>query len=427
VRSRILRVALTAAVLAVLVTGIPAGFAIAGLVSSGERTELQGLSLRAAARVGTTFRSGDQVELPATEPGVQLGVYTPEGRRVQGTGPTSLSVAEAGRVSGAPVSTIRSGQLVEVVPVHNGEHVIGAVRASSPTSGVWRTTVEWWLAIAAAAGVAVGCAAVYAARQSRRLSEPIDDLTGSVLALGEGVFTLDPDRTSGVPEIDQASRSVRRTAQRLGDLVDRERSFTAGASHQLRTPLTHLQLSLESGLAGSDQDLRRAAEEAMSTADVLSQTIDDVLAMARTDPADRTLTDPGEVVETVASLWRATLAAHGRQLRLQVQETPDVSVSRAVLRQAVTTLVDNAVKHGAGTVTLRVRKTFEAVAVDVVDEGTGTPIDPRADASLGLRMAVTVIERAGGRVVTNRTDATVFTLLLPATDPGPGSDQHRPT
>jgi uncharacterized membrane-anchored protein len=75
----------------------------------------------------------------------------------------------------------------------------------------------------------------------------------------------------------------------------------------------------------------------------------------------------------------------------------------------------------------RVRKTFEAVAVDVVDEGTGTPVDPRADASLGLRMAVTVIERAGGRVVTNRTDATVFTLLLPATNPGPGSDQHRPT
>lgn len=415
-RSRILKVALTAAVLAVLVTGVPAGFAVAKLVSSRQRTELQGLSLRAAARVGTTFRKGDQVELPATEPGVQLGVYTPAGRLIQGTGPARLRAAEAGRATGQLVSTIDAGRLIEMVPIHNGEHVIGTVRASSPTAGMFRTTAIWWLAIVAAAGISLGCAGVYAARQSRRLSGPIDDLTSSVVALGEGVFTLDAPRLSGVPEIDQASTSVRRTAKRLGELVEQERSFTARASHQLRTPLTHIQLTLESGMAASDRTLREAVQEAMVTTDVLSQTIDDVLAMTRIDPAQEARSSPTQVVETVAIPWQAALASQGRLLRVQLEDTPDVCVSAAALRQAVTTLVDNAVKHGVGTVTVRVRSSFQAAAVDVLDEGTGPPIDPRADASLGLRMAVATIERTGGRVIVDRSDVTLFTLLLPTVE-----------
>jgi signal transduction histidine kinase len=415
-RSRILRVALTAAVLAVLVTGLPAGFAVAQLVSSGERSELQGLSLRAASRVGTTFRSGDPVELPATESGIQLGVYTSSGRLVQGTGPADLDVGEPKLVAGGPVSTTVAGHLVEYVPVRNGERVIGVVRASSPTSAVWMRTVGWWLAILAAAIAAVACAGVYAARQSRRLSSPIEDLTDSVVALGDGLFTLDVARASGVPEIDHAATSVRRTARRLGDLVDRERSFTAGASHQLRTPLTQMRLTLETGLGGSDRALREAVQEAMSSADVLSQTIDDVLEMARLEPGDGTRTSAAQVLDDLASSWRATLASEGRQLRVQVEATSEVAVSASVLRQAVTTLVDNAVKHGWGTVTLRVRDSFEAVAVDVVDEGTGPPVNLRADASLGLRMAITVIEQAGGRIVSDRSGPTVFTLLLPFAD-----------
>ena len=421
-RSKIMKVAMVAAVLTILVTGAPAGFAVAKLVSSGERTELQTLSLRAVARVGTTVPNGDPVELPATDSGVQLGVYGPAGRRLQGTGPANLRSAAAGHLTGAPVSTTAAGQMVEVVPVHDGERVIGAVRASSPLSTVRMRTFAWWLAIAATALVALGSAALYAARQSRRLSEPIDDLTDSVLALGEGVFTLAAASASGVPEIDQASASVRRTAGRLADLVDRERSFTAIASHQLRTPLTYIQLTLETGLAASDRILRASARDAMETADLLSQTIDDVLAMARGDLTGGYRTDPTAVVEALTPPWQATLATHGRQLRLQAEETPDVAVGASVLRQAVTTLVDNAVKHGSGTVTIRVRNSFEAVAVDVVDEGTGPPIDPSADASLGLRMAVTVIERAGGRLVADRTGATLFTILLPTAEDAHATD-----
>src|SRR5262249_39499625 len=140
------------------------------------------------------------------------------------------------------------------------------------------------------------------------------------------------------------------------------------------------------------------------------------------DPAAEERADPGQVVESLAPPWRAALANQGRQLRVQVEDTPDVAVSSSVLRQVVTTLVDNAVRHGSGTVTIRARSSFDAVAVDVLDEGTGPSIDPRADASLGLRMAVSIIERAGGRVMVDRTGVTLFTVLLPTVADTPPSE-----
>ena len=262
-----------------------------------------------------------------------------------------------------------------------------------------------------------------ARRQSQRRAEPLERLAGAAQTLGDGDFTVRAP-LAGITEIDAAGAALTRTAERLGDLVGRERAFSADASHQLRTPLTGLRLRLETALEG--EDLRPAVEAALETADRLERTIDELIALARDSPTARTPVDlPALLAESRAS-WQDELAAAGRTLRMSAApDLPGTPASAAATRQILDVLLANAVRHGAGTVTIAVRDADTALAVDVTDEGAGvlTPPDElfrrRAEGAtghgIGLALARALAEAEGGRLILARSgSAPVFTLLLPA-------------
>jgi signal transduction histidine kinase len=329
------------------------------------------------------------------------------------------------------VTAQTSDQVVSTVPVNFGETVIAVVRAASSRTSL-RHRIWWaWAALSGLAVAAVGCAGLLAASQSRRLSRPLIALEQAATELGGGNFAVRTAR-SGVPEIDRAGESLDRTARRLSELMARERDFSANASHQLRTPLTTLRLQLETGLQSDRRGLEEAAAEAIRYADQLEETIDDVLALARSSGQRGAGFEVEELFAGIRQRWHGTLAAVDRPLRLVEKESVASSASLPAARQIVDVLLDNAYRHGKGAVTVEARVSSDALAIDVADEGdasgllvataAGRQPPLTSGGSLGLALARSLAESEGGRLLFASDQAgTRITVLLPIASPSASS------
>jgi len=425
VRKRIIALAVLAAVLAISMFGVPLAAGVAYYYLVDETSELERLADTAAIDNAADLGQGRQATaLPAVESGTNLALYDVTGGRTTGTGPSTADGAVAAALRDNTVHhDMTGGLLVVAVPVADGDHVTGVVRAAARQSEMYPRIAFTWLAMLSLGLVAVLLTWLIARRHARRLAVPLEQLATAAHRLGDGDFTV---RTTpaGIGEIDAAAQALNRTARRLGELVDRERAFSADASHQLRTPLAGLRLRLEAALGQDGQRQHDGVQEAIADTDRLERTIDDLLALARDVPRSDSPLDSVEMVEELRQQWHGRLAALGRPLRLILdRDLPDSHVSPTAVRQVLAVLVDNAFQHGTGTVTVHVRDAGETIAVDVGDEGSGLSVaetelfrrrTPGARGhGIGLALARSLAEAEGGRLRLTRRQPTTFTLFLP--------------
>lgn len=425
-RRRIVGVALASSVVAVVLFALPLSIAVQRLYVSDAQVALERTALRTAISVGPGFAGHDPAELPAPGAGEQLGLYDSRGHRVSGSGPDRADQATTTALAGGVGQDLSNGSIVVSVPVSSAEQVVGAVRTAAPVTEVWRRTAITWAAMVLAAAVAIAITFLAAWVLARRVNRPLEQFARTAQRLGDGDFDV-RTATTGMTEIDDAGRSLNVTAERLGDLVRREQQIAANASHQLRTPLSGLRATLESALADPTADLPAAAQSAIRSADALELTIAELITLTRGAPATAESLDVGDELDQTMTRWRGPLAAAGRPLRLN--RTTDATLatcSRPGLAQVLDVLIDNALRHGHGAVTLDLRTVSRAVAIDVADEGHG--IDPEFDifgrgvsrnggTGIGLALARDIAEDNGGRLrLSQREPTTCFTLLIPRAD-----------
>jgi heavy metal sensor kinase len=239
-------------------------------------------------------------------------------------------------------------------------------------------------------------------------------------------------------EVRQLGETLNEMLARLEAGLARERRFVADASHELRTPLALLQTELELALRRPrspeehEQALRSAAEEV----DRLVLLAEDLLVLARADGGKLPLRleplRPGDVLDSVARRFGGRAEAAGR--RIEVAGDADVAIvgDRVRLEQALGNLVDNGLRHGAGTVRLEAERVNGDVDLRVRDSGTGfaPTFLPRAferfsradearegsAAGLGLAIVDAIARAHGGIAVAANGDGggAVVTLTLPA-------------
>jgi heavy metal sensor kinase len=180
-------------------------------------------------------------------------------------------------------------------------------------------------------------------------------------------------------ELERLGTTLNEMLERLEDALQRERDFVADAGHELRTPLALLRTELELALrhADSPEELRAAVRRSAKEVDRLAQLADDLLLIARSERGELPLQvetlSADELLASVARRFRWRADEADRVLRPEAAEGLRVRADRVRLEQALGNLVDNALRHGGGSVTLQAAAVNGSVELHVRDEGPGFP------------------------------------------------------
>jgi len=317
--------------------------------------------------------------------------------------PAVPGLDEPARLLATPVS--RSGRRLVLVVGATRENRAEALR-SLRTQLVLAGPLA--LLLATGAGYLLAGRALRAVEAMRRRAAAIS---------GERADERLPVPCSG-DELERLARTLNQMLDRLELALERERTFVADAGHELRTPLALLRAELDFALhhADDEAELRQAVRGASEETDRLVQLAGDLLLIATSDRGElRLRPEPlpaGQLLESVRNryLWRAEQA--GRGITIDSPQRLQVHGDRLRLEQALGNLVENALRHGRGTVRLQACPVDGQVELHVSDQGPGFPdsfIDRaferfsqpsssrgRGGAGLGLAIVAAVATAHGG-------------------------------
>jgi heavy metal sensor kinase len=180
-------------------------------------------------------------------------------------------------------------------------------------------------------------------------------------------------------ELERLGETLNEMLARLEAAFERERDFVADAGHELRTPLAFLRTELELALrhAQSREELRDAVRASSEEVDRLAQLADDLLLIARSDRGKLRLQletiDASDLLNSVASRFEWRAQETGRLLRTVTNSPFVMRADRLRIEQALSNLVENALRHGDGAVRLSAASIDGLVELHVTDEGRGFP------------------------------------------------------
>jgi two-component system sensor histidine kinase TctE len=235
-----------------------------------------------------------------------------------------------------------------------------------------------------------------------------------------GPHDLEPLRAEAPSELRQVVDALNRLLARLSAALAERQHFIATASHQLRTPLTGLMTQAElTSRAREFAAIKTGVEGIVGSARHVARLADQLLSLARieaqSDADDGTDVDLVEVVRQAARQYAPRAMSQGVELAFEADaDVPTVRGDPVMLSEAISNLIDNAIRYGAkgGSVTAEVHKEDGCVTASVTDHGPGIPPEAREVAlrrfvrlaggtdgcGLGLAIVRDVVERHGGEL-----------------------------
>ncbi|MFC7580969.1 ATP-binding protein [Schaalia naturae] len=419
-RRRAIQMILTAVAVVALLMGVPGAFMGSAMVWNSEQRSLDARALSLLRAVDRRVTEGQAIPQSVVE---AWAVPLASDQPVAWT-----RVAAPGEQDGAG-AVIVAGDDVD-------RPKMTSVQSSALGTTV-RMEVSAWPAIRKSATVVamfgggmlvsliVGWA--LANRLSRRLSAPLIYLAAQAEQIGSGQVRARV-RPSGIEEIDLVQDELARTGERMAGRLAAERQFAADASHQLRTPLTALSMRLEEiEMISTEEEVRQEARRSLEQVERMTQVVTELLDANARAGGQTAAIHILEVLNALREEWEAPFERAGRDLVFTDEAAVPVLADEAKLIQVLATLIENALRYGAGVTRVVARRSSNkrGVMIEVSDEGPGIEDDLAPDifqygvsghgsTGIGLALAHDLMQGMGGRLELTQRRPPVFTVSLAA-------------
>ncbi|GGJ18917.1 sensor histidine kinase [Streptomyces brasiliensis] len=288
--------------------------------------------------------------------------------------------------------------------------------------------------LAIASGLTLIAASYVGYRTARAALRPVERYRSGAATLADGTQHLRLDVPADRDdEITRLGHTLNHMLDRLEASAERERRFVADASHELRTPLTLMRAELDVALhrprsAGELTETLRSVDAEVQRLIDLANALLDLEELGSTGHITRAPAHLADLLDAAVAPHLRTAEQTGRAVTVDTDRVI-VDVDVRWLQPAIRNLVDNALRHGHGTVRVTATVHESVLSMCVTDEGPGFPPEflPRAfnrfaraepsrtsdGSGLGLAFVYAVATAHGGTAhAHNATQGAAVTLRL---------------
>jgi len=242
-------------------------------------------------------------------------------------------------------------------------------------AGIMRVTLLYALAIALVLGLGGGLL------MSRNFLRRVDAITAASRTIMAGDMGGRMPVSGSGDELDRLALALNQMLDQIERLMAGMREVSSNVAHDLKTPLTRIKAMVEAALRSGQPDAYHAAlEKTVDESDRLLQTFNALLSIARAEAGQARsgleAADASAIIADVAELYEPMVEEQGGSLQLNTGTGLRVRADRQLLAQAISNLIDNALKYGAREgegPQITVRGYIEAgkVVIAVGDHGEG--------------------------------------------------------
>ena len=275
----------------------------------------------------------------------------------------------------------------------------------------------------------------------RRALKRIDNVSEASRRIMGGDLSGRLPVTGSGDEFDRLSENLNGMLARIAKLNDGLKQVSDNIAHDLKTPLTRLRNRAEAALSGKKTaaEYREALEANIAESDHLIRTFNAILMISRLEAgysAEQTgPVDLAEIVADVVELYEPVAEEQGVALEAMVPATAAVTANRELVAQALSNIVDNAIKYSAGSgdtpkVVVSLLRDAGGVIMEVADNGPGIGEDDRErvterfvrleqsrsqpGSGLGLSLAKAVMKfHGGGLELSGRNPGLSVRMVFP--------------